>query len=371
MVGRVLVASFAVVVLMAPAASAQVPRSRCTVTKLSGAARKVDSKLACYASAALRGTSVDAMCIGKAEQRFDDAFDRAENAPPCFVFGDAGAVETTIDAAVGGIVTALDVSAPADLCASRKIREAGKKARRRLACQRRGAARGDEPDQSCLDRATTYFAQNYAQIEARLTCATTGDVGAIEAAVDALEASLVTAIRPVPASDCLKRKFREVAALAEDKLRCHADVTDDGLPVEPACLTDADADFAADWADAESLGDCLTLGDEAALAATADGFVSDTVATLRPAMTASECAERKLRDAAQIQDRVVRACYGNALGNGLPVDPDCVAKAGNNLDRKFANTEAHFLDCLTTGDSAVVQTRIETFASDVETALVP
>jgi hypothetical protein len=210
------------------------------------------------------------------------------------------------------------------------------------------------------------------RIEAQLTCATVGDAGAIEAKVDALEAALVAAIRPVPASECLQRKFQSVAERANRKLTCHERAADDGDPVDPGCLADADTEFTSDWANAENPGDCLTLGDEASLAAIADDFVDDIVALLRPVMTASECSSRKLSDTAVSANRIVRNCHGGALGNGLPVNPECIANNNDRVVLRFANAEMRFgAECLTTGDSGAVNTRTLTFASDVEMALVP
>ncbi len=73
----------------APSAAA-----RCVAAKLNASGKRFASIAKCRAKAALAGTSVDAACVAKAEQKFFNAFAKAEASGACAVNGDATTVDT-------------------------------------------------------------------------------------------------------------------------------------------------------------------------------------------------------------------------------------------------------------------------------------
>jgi hypothetical protein len=53
------------------------PVTRCAVAEMKAIAKKTNSKLKCYATAAERKTAVDPACLAQAESKFSDAWARA------------------------------------------------------------------------------------------------------------------------------------------------------------------------------------------------------------------------------------------------------------------------------------------------------
>ena len=97
------------ILLLASAASAAPSDAdRCVAAKLNASGKRFASIAKCRAKAVLTGTPVDADCLAKAEQKFFDAFTKAEASGACAVTGDA----TTVDTYLGDCSTLIgdDVS---------------------------------------------------------------------------------------------------------------------------------------------------------------------------------------------------------------------------------------------------------------------
>src|SRR5205085_3264279 len=77
---------------------------KCAATKMKAATKKFASKGKCYAKALGEGTSVSGACITAAEDKFTDAFAKADAAGGCLHEADANAIEATIDASIAQIV---------------------------------------------------------------------------------------------------------------------------------------------------------------------------------------------------------------------------------------------------------------------------
>src|SRR5262249_46319157 len=117
------------------------------------------------------------------------AFARAEAGGGCVIAGDASVVQGHIDTAVVAIDGALAVGTPS-ACQAAKLVAAGKKAKCLLALQAKAATRGAvDPGrvQACKDKMGAAFLK----ARGRGTCATTGDTGNVETAVDALVATII------------------------------------------------------------------------------------------------------------------------------------------------------------------------------------
>jgi plastocyanin len=176
------------------AAAKPTPAQKCTGAKMKAAAKKVSGKLACYAKAASKNVPVDDACLGKAETTFTTAFSKAESKGGCLTVDDASAVEANISAFVQSEATAIPSGGTKDggKCASSKLKAAGIKAMAKLLCNAKAATKNIPVDPACLTKANTNLTKAFAKAEKKGGCVTTGDAAAVEQAVDALVAQVVS-----------------------------------------------------------------------------------------------------------------------------------------------------------------------------------
>jgi hypothetical protein len=97
-----------VAVTVSVAFAGPTPAQRCASAKLKAASKKAAAKLKCNDKAIVTGAPVDPPCLGKAEDKFEAAFAKAELRGGCATTGDAGAVEAIVDAFVDDVVAALE-----------------------------------------------------------------------------------------------------------------------------------------------------------------------------------------------------------------------------------------------------------------------
>ena len=106
--GTLLVAFVAGMLLFTGVAGAYGPN--CAPAKLRAAAKKATMKIACYRKALQSGSSLDASCIARAEDRFLRAFAAAEARGGCVTTDDADEVEAIVDQFVADLVAQLTPS---------------------------------------------------------------------------------------------------------------------------------------------------------------------------------------------------------------------------------------------------------------------
>jgi len=315
--------------------AAAVSLSQCPRRKLDATAKLVDRALDCHRKASLFGLAVDALCLQKAETKFLDSFEQADDRPPCFVTGDAGAIDSAVGAFVDGLVATLRPSQTASTCAAKKLDASRKKTSQKLKCHRKAVRDGTRVDVNCLTKADTRFLARFAKAEELPDCMTTGDAAGVEDTVDTLVADLVAALRPLTPSRCTSAKIVAADLKGRDKLGCHAAAANTGGAVDPACLADAEANFADDFVIAEGRGDCYTTGDAELIEGAVDGVVVGFTTELRPDLTENECTADKLAGVARGYERRLR-CHAAAVSHGLPVDPGCLADADASVSAIFA-----------------------------------
>lgn len=63
-----LAAAFALVLTFVPPTVASSPQTKCKVTKLNAATKKLASKLKCYTNAMKKSVQIDSTCLAKAER---------------------------------------------------------------------------------------------------------------------------------------------------------------------------------------------------------------------------------------------------------------------------------------------------------------
>jgi hypothetical protein len=337
----------------------------CTASKIKATGTKALKKLICHQQAARAGIAADSLCLGKAETKFDEKFAHAEARPPCFASGDAAAIEANVDAFVADIATDLRPVLTASRCAGLKLKAAAQKAFAKLKCHVTAVRKGTIVDPVCLSDATTKFSDKFVRAEGEDDCLTMSDAAAIEVEVDAFVDDAVTALRPIEPTQCPWRKMVAVAAKVNDKLDCYVAAAK-GEPVNGGCLANAEGHFSDRISSAESRGDCITLGDEQREAGV-DAFVDDVQTDLLPTSGSSVCAELKLQAASDNAANQLR-CYSEAYRHGLPLNPECLAKQEGVFSKAFNDAEKK-VDCLTTGDAAAIEVKIDAYLADVIAAL--
>ena len=123
---------------------------------------------------------------------------------------------------------------------------------------------------------------------------------------------------------CTAGKIGATGKKAYKKASCHATAASNGAVVEGDCLAKPEIPFSAKFAKSEANPPCFATGDEATIEGKVDTFVDDLAMTLRPSMTESSCASRKLRAAGKKAFKVLN-CHRKAVNKGETVDPACVS----------------------------------------------
>lgn len=184
-----LAAALCVAMLWVGAANAITPAQKCSFAKQKATAKKAAAKLACYAKASKKAVAVDAVCLGKAEEKFATAFSKAEAAGGCESEGDANSIEAYVDTAVAAIVAA---TPGGPQCAAAKQKAAGKAAAAKLKCHAKGAKLGIAADYACLYKARTAFNVAFDKADAAGGCTNTGDSGSTGTFIDKMVALVVS-----------------------------------------------------------------------------------------------------------------------------------------------------------------------------------
>ena len=172
-------------------------QSKCNALKLKATGKKTLKKLVCHAKAVAKGEVLDADCLQRAEDKFADAFAKAEGKNDCIdLNGDAGSIEAEVDALVDDVASDLGGPGPSK-CTKKKLLAAGKKTLGKAKCHAKAADQGSGVDADCLTKAEDKFDKAFTKAEAASDCAApTGDAGAIEAKIDAFIADVVAALDP-------------------------------------------------------------------------------------------------------------------------------------------------------------------------------
>ena len=174
-------------------------QQKCGTAKMTAAGRKATDRAKCFEKAVQKAAAVDPGCLSKADLRLFTTFQNIESRGGCVFTGDAPAVESGIDSAVGAFVTALQpatTDSAAVKCAVTKIKAAAKKAEDQIKCHSSAFGRGQPVDARCLAKAGSKLLVAFQKAEARGGCTTTGDGAAIETIVDQLVDGVVDRLMP-------------------------------------------------------------------------------------------------------------------------------------------------------------------------------
>lgn len=189
---------------------------------------------------------------------------------------------------------------------------------------------------------------------------------------------------------CSAKKKLCVAKKVACLLKCHISAEKKGVALDVACEQKCMDKFDGGsnpakgcfekWETKYPTG-CLTYDDTAAAEAKADAFVSDVVQELDPGFPApvdndcsafkKKCVSRKVRG--------LLKCHAKAERKGFVPDPACLQKVMDRFDGGaepargcFAVLEATYPGaCLTTGDTATLEAKVDAFVDDVVNELDP
>ena len=179
------------------AARGAVTVDKCQAGKKKCVKKEAAALLACHVKAELSG-ALDQTCLGKAKARFDGGtkptkgcFAKLEKKGGCLTTGDAEAADAQVQAFVLDVVQALDPTFPPptkSACGARKKKCVAKEASGLLACHAKASLTGTL-DPKCVLKQTTRYDGGakptkgcFAKLEAKGSCATTGDSAALQAA---------------------------------------------------------------------------------------------------------------------------------------------------------------------------------------------
>src|SRR5262245_28715349 len=95
---RLLLAMSLAVLVSAPGArAATTPEQKCAAAKLKAVKRKVNAERRCQKAALAKAVAVAASCLAKAQEKFADAFAKAESKGGCKTEGDAVDVQESAE----------------------------------------------------------------------------------------------------------------------------------------------------------------------------------------------------------------------------------------------------------------------------------
>jgi hypothetical protein len=145
------------------------------------------------------GVAVDPTCETRAKTAFTAAWAKAETAATggCITTNDVIPIGNQVDAHIADLESTLELAGAASKCTAGKFKAAGKQAACELGCAAKAALKGIAMA-PCLAKCMANFTTACARSETKDDCHTTGDCGAVAAAVDAFVADAVTALPSTP-----------------------------------------------------------------------------------------------------------------------------------------------------------------------------
>jgi hypothetical protein len=183
---------------------------------------------------------------------------------------------------------------------------------------------------------------------------------------------------------CSAAKLKCANGKATGLLGCHNKAEGKDLPVDPACISKVDTKFSLPlkgcMEKAESKPPCATTGDAGSLEAKVDAFVLDVVTELDPGYPTpilNKCSAGKKKCVAN-KVKAILGCYGkNATKPDAVAFAACIAKGQAKFDGGVDPTKGCFAKleakpgCITTGDTAALEAKVDAFATDVNSSLLP
>lgn len=172
---------------------------------------------------------------------------------------------------------------------------------------------------------------------------------------------------------CAAAKIKAAAKKAACLLALDSKVADKGVAADPVKVQKCKDAFGAAFEKLEAKGGCITSGDASTIEATVDAFTADVDTQLNAAGPpgANKCQAGKIKAAAAkasclLALKATAAATGNILE---PLDPAKLAKCLAKYATAFSKLEDKG-GCVTSGDAAVIEGKIDAFVDGTATALV-
>ena len=167
---------------------------------------------------------------------------------------------------------------------------------------------------------------------------------------------LVSAAASAEASArCCAGKLRAVGPREAQLFRCYAKAAAVGVAVDPTCVAAVGVALGKAFGKVEAAGGCTGAGDAGLVTADLERIVGEIAAALRPTLTASACAARKLKAAARLASAALRAFAHQAPqpADHLNVLDPIVIELSQLMQAVFVGIEAGSA-CPATGDGVAV-----------------
>ena len=207
--GSLVVAATVLLLTVAASADAQTvtpnrcagAKTRCVMgkTHVCGVAG-VRGMLKCNQTANSRSSPVDPECVLLAVNEMRDCFRDAEKRlGPCLTVGDTATVQAKINAFTVDIVSDLDPLYPrpnSNKCTQAKLKAVADAAADTLQCFDDAFKEAGHVSAACLGDAPDRLAYLWDRIESNGGCLTIGDLGPVQAKIDAFVADLVASLDP-------------------------------------------------------------------------------------------------------------------------------------------------------------------------------
>jgi cysteine-rich repeat protein len=192
--------------------------------------------------------------------------------------------------------------------------------------------------------------------------------GIVTAVACALAGVIVTAAvaSGPPEAKCSAAKRKATAAEEKAKLACYSKAAAKNLPLDPACITKAEAKFHTSFMKAVAKGGCADPGNgltdpnapiQNSVGACIDHIVAALTDPNDPNAVPGKCVASKLKaTAADAAGELL--CYSKAAAKVTGVDPACTAKATSKIHAAFTKADSGKTGACF-GDPNSVQTQID------------
>ena len=179
---------------------------------------------------------------------------------------------------------------------------------------------------------------------------------------------------------CLAAKNNCVSQKMQGLLKCHSKAEAGGAAVDSTCTQKAKDKFDGGAVpakgcfaknEAKNLGPCVTTGDTTPIENKVDAFVLDVVQELDPGypvVVLNKCSAGKKKCVFK-KAAALLTCHRKAFGP--LIDPACLQKAKDKFDGGLNPARGCFAKlelkppCLTTGDTAALEAKVDAFVQDV------
>jgi hypothetical protein len=155
--------------------------------------------------------------------------------------------------------------------------------------------------------------------------------------------------------------------------KCHQKATTKSRFVDQVCVNRTVDKITDCFRDAERNNDvCLTTNDVVAIQSKIEAFVTDAVEEITPGFPfplTNLCAAGKQKSVAEATAAKLE-CFEDAFRRGGTVDPACFSKPEAQFTYAWAKLESNG-GCLTEGDDAALEVKLDAFIADIVTALDP